>query len=298
MRSFSNLVGRVLRSWAVGVAISSTAAHAAIPPTISAASWLVLDGDSGRVLAEYNADQRRDPASLTKLLTAYVVFDAIKRNALSWDESVAVSASEVSQVAGDEARMYLRAGQLAKVKDLLRGLIVASANDAALVLADRVGSNTTGFAKLMNDSARHLGMKDSHFISPSGISTPNHYTTARDLSLLALRLTADFPEYYAYSSQQEFSYGDFSKKNKNALLVLDPSVDGLKTGHTKAAGWCIVATATRKQAGSRTSHRVFAVVLGAPTDKQRISAAQSLIQYGYSLLENTSSGKTGPSFIN
>lgn len=293
MRNFSKLVGRVLCSWAVGVAVSSGAAHAATAPAISAASWLVLDGDSRQVLAEHNADQRRDPASLTKLLTAYVVFDALKRNTLSWDESVAVKASEISQVAGDEARMHLKPGQQAKVKDLVRGLIVASANDAAVVLADRVGTSATGFARLMNDSASRLGMKDSHFISPSGITTPNHYTTARDLSRLALRLTTEFPEYYAYSSQQEFSYGDFSKRNKNTLLALDPSVDGLKTGHTKAAGWCIVATATRKQAGSRTSRRIFAVVLGAPSEKQRISDAQSLIHYGYSLLENASSGKTG-----
>lgn len=282
MRGVVNSVRSILLSWLVGsTAALAPAADAAAPPAVAAASWLVVDGESGRVLAEHNADERRDPASLTKLMTAYVVMEALKRGALSLDEAVTVSAADVGGVAGDEARMYLQAGQRAKVGDLLRGLIVASANDAALVLANRVGTNGPGFARLMNDSAFRLGMKNSHFVTSSGVTTPNHYTTARDLSQLALKLTADFPEYYALSSQQSFSYGGFSKKNKNSLLAFDSSVDGLKTGHTQAAGWCIVATAKRKLADSRVPRRAFVVVLGAPSDKQRISFAQQLLEYAF-----------------
>lgn len=276
----------ILLSWIVSLTAAFVpTANAAPQPAVIAASWLVVDGESGQILAEHNADERRDPASLTKLMTAYVVMDALKHQTLSLEESVAVSASDISEVAGDEARMYLQAGQRAKVRDLLRGLIVASANDAAVVLAKRVGTNVSGFARLMNDSAFRLGMKNSHFVTPSGVTTPNHYTTARDLSRLALKLTADFPEYYSFSSQQLFSYGGYSKKNKNALLAADSSVDGLKTGHTQAAGWCIVATAKRRLPGASAPRRVFAVVLGAPTDKERIASAHQLLEYGFHLIE-------------
>ncbi|MCI4002193.1 D-alanyl-D-alanine carboxypeptidase [Dickeya dianthicola] len=283
-----NTLRSILLSWIVSLTAAFVpSANAAAQPAVAAASWLVLDGESGQVLAEHNADERRDPASLTKLMTAYVVMDALKRKALSEEEFITVSASDISPVASDEARMYLKAGQRAKVKDLLRGLIVASANDAAAVLANRVGTNANGFARLMNDVAFRLGMKNSHFVTSSGVTTPNHYTTARDLSRLALKLTADFPEYYSFSSQQLFSYGGFSKRNKNSLLALDSSVDGLKTGHTQAAGWCIVATAKRRLSGSSTPRRVFAVVLGAPTDKQRIVFARQLLEYAFNLIEKS-----------
>ena len=272
---------RTLCSFVFCMAVVCTGAHADSPPVVSAASWLVLDGQSGKILAGKNIDERRSPASLTKLMTAYVVLEAIKQGELDWDERVPVSASDIGEVANDEARMYLTAGQQVAVRDLVRGLIVASANDAAEVLAHRVGSNVAGFARRMNDTARRLGMKDTHFVTPSGVTTPDHYTTARDLSKLALRLTLDFPEYYSFSSQPYFSYGHFKKRNKNALLAIDPSFDGLKTGHTKAALWCIVATAKRKEAESKIPRRIFAVVLGAPSDRERIASARALVEYGF-----------------
>lgn len=186
--------------------VASSPAKAAEPPPINAASWLVLDGASGKIIAGKNIDDQRSPASLTKLMTAYVVFDALKQKNLQLDERVVVSASDLEHVAKDEAQMYLVAGDKVTVRELLKGLIVASANDAAMVLASRVGTTTEGFARAMNATARKLAMYETHFVNPSGITAPGHYTTARDLSKLALHLTADFPEYYSFSSQQNFSF--------------------------------------------------------------------------------------------
>lgn len=167
------------------------------------------------------------------------------------------------------------------VRELVRGLITASANDAALVLATRIGGSQDGFEQIMNATARRLGMNHTLYSTPSGITTAGNYSTARDLSILALRLTHDYPEYYEFSSEQHFAYGTFEKRNKNWLLGSDPSVDGMKTGHTRAAGYCIVATAMRKQASPPMRRRVFAVVLGAPTANDRIAGAGGLLNYGF-----------------
>ncbi|CAM8755785.1 Family S11 unassigned peptidase [Burkholderia pseudomallei] len=253
-------------------------------PAIQAASWLVVDADSCKTLGAHNVDARREPASLTKLMTAYVAFDALERAALRWDDTVTVAADDIASVGRDEARMYLTPGQRVRVRDLMRGLIVASANDAALVLAKRIGGSPAGFATMMNDTARRLGMRDSHFVSPSGITTPDHYSTAHDLSILAQRLNRDFPAFYTFSSQRHFAYGAFAKTNKNRLLGADPSVDGMKTGHTNAAGWCMVVTAKRPVGGARARHRVIAVLLGEPTEKQRLADARALLDQGFASL--------------
>lgn len=243
---------------------------------------MIIDGESGQALLEHNADAERQPASLTKLMTAYIVLDALKRGTLRWDETVLVSAADISDVGNDEAQMYLVPGQRVQIKDLVQGLIVASANDAAHVLAQRVGGTRPNFEQEMNKTARRLGMTHTHYSTPSGITTPGNYSTARDLATLAIRLTKNFPEYYSYSSVQNFAYGKFHKRNKNWLLGMDPSVDGLKTGHTQAAGYCIVATAKRKQMDPPMTRRVFAVVLGAPTAQERISSAEQLLNYAFS----------------
>ncbi|MEZ2311896.1 D-alanyl-D-alanine carboxypeptidase family protein [Paraburkholderia sp. RCC_158] len=252
------------------------------PLKLKAVSWLLVDGESGQTLTEHNADARRQPASLTKLMTAYVVLDALKRGLVRWDEMVTVGQADVSDVGGDEAKMYLHPGQRLPVKPLVQGLIAASANDAALVLAERIGGSLGGFEMLMNAKARELGLEQTHFSTPSGITTPGNYSTARDLSILAVRLTKEFPEYYAFSSEEHFSFGKFKKRNKNWLLSQDPSVDGMKTGHTEAAGYCIVATAKRKQTSPPMMRRVFAIVLGAPTAPARLTGARSLLDYGFS----------------
>ncbi|MEM5370183.1 D-alanyl-D-alanine carboxypeptidase family protein [Paraburkholderia azotifigens] len=271
---------------ATGIAscLSAPGASAAALPRhdIHAASWMLVDGESGQVLVEHNADAERQPASLTKLMTAYIALGALKRGSVRWDEKVAVDAADIGEVGGDEARMHLVPGQQVPARDLVQGLIAASANDAALVLARRVGGSPAGFEQLMNDTARKLGMAHTHFSTPSGITTPGNYSTARDLSTLALRLTKDFPEYYTFSSEQHFAYGKFEKRNKNWLLAKDSSVDGMKTGHTQAAGYCIVATAKRKQTSPPMMRRVFAVILGAPTANDRITGAGSLLNYAFS----------------
>lgn len=269
-----------------GLTAAADATPASAPPTIQAASWLVVDGESEQILTEHNADAERQPASLTKLMTAYVVLRALRSGTLNWDEKVTVGTSAVAEVGSDEARMYLVPGQHVTVRNLVQGLIVASANDAALILAERVGGSLSGFEQLMNVTARQIGMQHTRFTTPSGITTPGNHSTARDLSMLALRLTRDFPEYYGYSSEQHFSYGKFEKRNKNWLLGMDPSVDGLKTGHTAAAGYCIVATASRAQEAPAMKRRVFAVVLGAPTAAARISGAARLLNYAFSSYKN------------
>lgn len=212
-------------------------------------------------------------------MTAYVVFDALRSGEIDWDDEVEVVESDVQNIANDETRMYLAVGDHVTVRKLLEGLIVASANDAANVLARVVGGSLEGFSNTMNDTAKQLGMNYTNLISPSGITTPDHYSTARDLAILARSLTLHFPEYYQFSNQQEFSYRTFEKVNKNKLLSQDPSVDGLKTGYTSAAGWCIIATANRLDAATGQERRVFAVVLGAPTQAQRIIDAHELIEF-------------------
>ncbi|WP_339385816.1 D-alanyl-D-alanine carboxypeptidase family protein [Burkholderia sp. Ac-20379] len=274
----------------------SSAAHAgaAEPPAgVRAVSWLVLDGESGTTLAEHNADAERQPASLTKLMTACLVLDALKRGALRWDERIVVSEADVAGVGADEARMYLTPGQAVPVKTLVRGLIAASANDAAMVLARRVGGSPAAFEQRMNAAAQALGMTHTHFTTPSGITTPGNHSTARDLSILALHITRAFPEYYAFSSDAHFAYGRFSKRNKNWLLGKDPSVDGMKTGHTEAAGYCIVATAKRRQPHPAMMRRVFAVLLGAPSAPDRIAGAARLLDYGFSAFADVPGGSRG-----
>ncbi|AOJ07296.1 D-alanyl-D-alanine carboxypeptidase family protein [Burkholderia mayonis] len=268
----------------VATSVAASGAHANPAQQIQAASWLVVDADSGKTLAEHNVNARREPASLTKLMTAYLALDALKQGTLHWDEKVEIAAADIASVGNDEARMYLAPGQFVQVRDLVRGLIVASANDAALVLAKRIGGSPAGFAKRMNDAAQRLGMRDSHFVSPSGITTPDHYSTAHDLSILARHLNQDFPAFYAFSSQQHFEYGKFAKTNKNRLLGTDPTVDGMKTGHTNAAGWCMVVTAKRRVAGAPEKHRVIAVLLGEPTEKQRLADARKLLDWGFASL--------------
>lgn len=281
----------------VGLLVPSVASAASGPQALPAASWLVLDAESGQTLVEHNADEARQPASLTKLMTAYIVLQELKAGTLRLDDSLKVSADIVGQVQNDEARMYLTPGELVTVKKLLEGLIAASANDAALTLAVRVAGSVEGFEQRMSETARSIGMVNSHFATPSGVTTPGNYSTARDLAVLALRLTKDFPEYYRYSSEQFFSYGNYHKRNKNWLLGKDHSVDGLKTGRTKAAGFCIVATAKRQQRDPSMARRIFVVVMGAPTADSRIKFASELLETGFSQFRDYPKGGDAKGFV-
>ena len=245
------------------------------PPTIDARGYLLVDHQSGRVLAEHNADQRLEPASLTKLMTAYAVFHALKAGKLKLSDPVTISERAWK---AEGSRTYVEVGTQVPVEVLIQGMIVQSGNDATIALAERVGGSEETFAALMNGYAKQLGMKNSHFENSTGLVSPTHYMTVRDVAKLSAAIVREFPEYYRWYSQREFTWNKISQPNRNGLLGLD-GVDGMKTGHTEAAGYCLVTSA------SRDGMRLISVVMGAPSWKVREQASQALLNYGYSFFE-------------
>lgn len=243
------------------------------PPALAAKSWLLVEMASGQQLAAQAPDQRLEPASLTKLMTAYLSFAAIKQGTIKLDQAVPVS-QKAWKTGG--SRMFIQIGTQVKVEDLLKGMIVQSGNDACVALAEAIAGDEENFAQMMNREAQRLGMKGSSFRNSSGLPDPQHYTTARDLATLAGALIRDFPDEYAkYYSLKEFRYNNITQPNRNRLLWIDPTVDGLKTGHTEAAGYCLVSSAKR---GPR---RLLSVVLGAPSDSVRAQESLKLLNYGF-----------------
>jgi serine-type D-Ala-D-Ala carboxypeptidase (penicillin-binding protein 5/6) len=245
-------------------------------PVIGATSYFMIDADSGAELASLNPDTPVPPASLTKIMTAYVVFEAIANGTISLDDEVTVS-EKAWRMQG--SRMFIEVGNQVRVEDLLLGVIVQSGNDASVALAEHVAGSEEVFADLMNRTAQRLGMRSSHFVNATGWPDDDHYSTARDLATLARAMIHDFPEHYAWHSIREFQWGDIKQQNRNTLLWRDESVDGLKTGHTDAAGYCLVASATRD------GMRVISVVLGTASDKARSDGSQALINYGFRFYE-------------
>ena len=252
-----------------------------IPPEIAAKAYLLLDvSANGQVLAAKNADQPVEPASLTKLMTAYVVFDALKNKRLSLEQKLRVS-EQAKNVEG--SRMFVDVGWQVPVEDLLKGLIVQSGNDAAHVLAEGVGGSVANFVQMMNHQAQRLGMTGTQYKNAEGLTQDGHITTAHDLALLAQRLMQDFPQYIGYYAIKHYRYPGTplsNDTNRNTLLFRDPSVDGLKTGHTAAAGYCLVATAKREYAGVG-SRRLISIVLGAASDNTRAAESQKLLNWGF-----------------
>lgn len=251
------------------------ALHAAplpAPPQLSANSYLLIDTTSGEVLAEKNPDERIEPASLTKLMTAYLVVSEIKQGTLQSDD-LAIVSDYAQSMPG--SRMFIEAGKTVSIGDLLRGLIVQSGNDASVALAEHVAASEQGFVDMMNRMAATLGMNSTNFMNASGLPDPDHYTTARDLSIVARRMIEDFPEHYKLYSQRSYKYNDIEQNNRNKLLWRDDSVDGMKTGHTEAAGYCLVASAVRD------NMRLLSVVLGTASDKTRLAETQRLLNYGF-----------------
>lgn len=228
----SALVTAAIVGAAVVLALAPVRAQGVPMPQVAAKSWMLFDVTSGQALASQNADVRIEPASLTKLMTAYLAFSALKEKRLTLDQTV-VPTTIVQKVKSDESRMFLEANKPVSVQDLLLGLIVQSGNDAALALAEAVGGSEEGFVAMMNREAQRMGMKNTHFSNTDGIPDPNHYTTAMDLATLTTRIIKDFPEYYSMYSQKEFTYNKIRQPNRNRLLYIDPTVDGLKTGHTR-----------------------------------------------------------------
>ena len=248
-------------------------ASATVPaPGVAAQSYFLLDTLSGQTLAAGNATEKRDPASLTKLMTAYLVFGALRSKAIVPSQMV-----NVSQKAwrAEGSRMFIEPRKAVSVDELIRGMIVQSGNDASIALAELVAGSEEAFVEKMNREASRLGLAGTHFVNATGISDPKHYSTAADMAQLAAALIRDYPEYYPIYSQKEFRYNNITQPNRNRLLWTDPYVDGVKTGHTESAGWCLVASAKR---GDR---RLLAVVLGANSDAARASEAQKLLNWGF-----------------
>lgn len=268
--------------WALSLFFLSETAFCApvmpAPPTIVARSWLLLDTVSGQVLASRDAHKRIEPASLTKLMTAYVVFGAIREGRLSISQPVTAS-DRIWKLDKGTSRMFIEPRTPVKVQDLLYGLIVQSGNDAALALAEAVSGSEADFVALMNREAERMGMKSTHFSSPHGLSDKDNYSTAYDLSLLAVNLLRDYPELYKIYSVREFTYNRIRQRNRNRLLWLDPAVDGMKTGHTESGGYSLISSARRESAiGER---RMLAVLIGASSDQMRAQESLKLLNWGF-----------------
>ena len=245
-------------------------------PVIGAKSYLVIDAMTGHEVASLKADERLAPASLTKLMSAYVVFKALADEQIALDDLVTVS-EKAWRTGG--SRMFIEVGKRVSVEDLLLGMIVQSGNDASVALAEYVGGTESVFAEMMNQQAAAIGARSSNFKNATGLPDPDHYSTARDMSTIARAIIQEFPEYYRWYSVKEFEYGDIKQKNRNALLWRDDSVDGMKTGSTDDAGFCLVSSA------ERDGMRLISVVLGTASAKTRIDGSHALLNYGFRFFE-------------
>src|ERR1700691_3448499 len=256
---------------------------------VDARSYILIDYTSGKALAQRTAEAGMEPASLTKLMTCYVVFHALKAGTLKLTDQVTISEHAWK---AEGSRTFVQVGSQVPADVLIKGMIVQSGNDATLALAERVGGTQAAFVQLMNDTARRLGMANTHFDDSSGLPSPTHYTTAHDMALLASALVRDFPEYYPWFSIREFVWNNIKQDNRNGLLERDPSVDGMKTGHTDTAGYCLVTSAKRQDM------RLIGVVLGSKSIKGREQASAALLNYGFSFYESVNVKKHGVVVLN
>jgi len=245
-------------------------------PTVAASAYFLMDFNSGRVLAEKDADKHLAPASLTKIMTAYVVFRELKSGHLTLSEKATIS-QKAWETGG--SKMFVAVNKQVTIEDLLQGMIIQSGNDASVALAEHVAGSEETFATMMNEQAERIGMTNSHFENSMGLPSPNHYSSARDLAKLAQALIKEFPEYYRWDSQKEFTYNNITQQNRNLLLWRDPSVDGIKTGHTDDAGYCMVASAKREDM------RLIAVVMGTASANARSNESESLLNFGFRFYE-------------
>ena len=278
---------RLLRALALlGLTLSSAWAQGLRPqpPEIAARAYLLMDITAGQVLAEQLADQPVEPASLTKLMTAYLVFDALRAGKITLEQTLSVS-ERAWRMPG--SRMFIDPKMQVPVVDLIKGMIVQSGNDATVALAEGVGGSVDNFVRMMNAQAQALGMKNTQYRNPEGLTEAGHITTARDLGLLSARLMQDFPKYVGYYALKKYRYPGTpaaNDSNRNLLLYRDPTVDGLKTGHTEAAGYCLIATAVRDvpNAGPR---RLLSIVLGTSSENARANESQKLLNWGYTAFD-------------
>jgi serine-type D-Ala-D-Ala carboxypeptidase (penicillin-binding protein 5/6) len=246
------------------------------PPTVAARAYILVDHFSGRVLAEDHADDREEPASLTKLMTSYAVFKALRENRLKLNDPVTISEHAWRS---EGSRTFVQVGSSVPAEVLIKGMIVQSGNDATIALAEKIGGTEAAFAQLMNEYAKRLGMKGTNFVNSDGLPAAEHYTTARDMTILASALIREFPDYYPWYSIREYTWNKITQHNRNGLLLRDPTVDGMKTGHTDSAGYCLVTSA------NRNGMRLLSVVMGSDSIKAREDASAALLNYGYTFYE-------------
>lgn len=246
------------------------------PPQLAASSWILMDANSGRVLVEHNADERLPPASLTKLMTAYLVERELDRGNIAMDDMVPVS-ENAWRTGG--SKMFIEVDTEVSIRDLLYGIIIQSGNDASVAVSEYLSGGEAPFADLMNQNADRLGLSNTHFRNATGLPAEDHYSTARDLARLSRHIIQDYPEHYKIYAEKYFTYSDIRQPNRNRLLWRDPSVDGLKTGHTEAAGYCLVASA------KRDDMRLISVVMGTNSEEARAQETQKLISYGFRYFE-------------
>jgi D-alanyl-D-alanine carboxypeptidase (penicillin-binding protein 5/6) len=246
------------------------------PPTIDAKGYILMDANTGLILAGKNIDNQMPPASLTKLMTLYQIASALKANRLHMDDRVPVS-EKAWRTGG--SKMFIKIGDQVPVNSLIQGIAVVSGNDACVAIAEHVAGTEESFADLMNHSAKVLGMNNTHYTDATGLPDKNHYTSPRDLAILTKAIVQQFPEYYGWYSQKEFQYNGIKQPNRDILLWRDPSIEGMKTGFTDDAGYCLVSTA------SRNGMRLISVVMGAPSTKSRANSSLALLNYGYRFYE-------------
>lgn len=258
------------------VAPSQAATLIPATPKIKAKGYLLIDFNSGRVLAEKKSEQRLEPASLTKMLTSYVIASELANGNISLEDEVRIS-EKAWRMQG--SRMFIEVGKNVSVEQLLKGVIIQSGNDATVALAEHVAGSEDAFVSLMNQHAADLGMLDSHFVNSTGLPHKDHYTTPRDLAKLAIALIRDYPKHYEWYSQKKFTFNNINQYNRNRLLWRNKYVDGIKTGHTESAGFCLVASAFRDEM------RLISVVLGTRSDEARSSESQKLLTYGFRFFE-------------
>jgi D-alanyl-D-alanine carboxypeptidase (penicillin-binding protein 5/6) len=257
-------------------ALEAQTALAGTPPALHAKAWLLMDYDSGELLAAANIDEALPPASLTKMMTSYIIEQALRSGKLKETDMVGVSKNAWCRGSNTESCMYLPLNGQASVIDMLRGIIIQSGNDASKAMAEHMAGTEEGFAKLMNEEAQRLGMRNTHFVNPTGMPDPEHKSSAHDLAILARAIIRDSAQYYPLYAERDFTFNNIKQGNRNALLYTDSSVDGLKTGHTQAAGYCLVTSA------KRNGMRLITVVLNTHSARARADETRSLLSWGFS----------------
>ena len=270
------LIFTVFSFFVLFISAASAAVPIPAPPQVAAKQFIIVDANSGQVLAEKDADAQAEPASITKLMTSYVLYKELEAGRLSMDDMVTIS-EKAWRMGG--SRMYVEVDSKVSVHDLMKGLIIQSGNDATLALAEHVAGTERAFVDLMNRYAADLGMTSTHFVNSTGWPAEGHLTSARDIATLAVAVIREFPGHYAWYKEKVFTYNNIKQYNRNKLLWSDDSVDGVKTGHTESAGYCLVASA------QRSDMRLVTVVLGTDSEKSRASVSQSLLNYGFRFFE-------------